>query len=322
MKGNLLLRAPGQAAEAVLGILRSQRTWTLARITPVQVLATIGPGREHLQTLGEAALAVVDFGPGDTFRVDCRRRGVHAFTSQEVPIAVGQVLEARTPATFRFRDPDQVVSIEVYQDVAYIGCTPSADTVLKPLLNMRIHAPGQRPLNRAESKLREALEAFGVEVHPGMRALDLGAAPGGWTKVLAEAGAEVVAVDPADLDPGVAALPRVTHVRAHGQDLALSADAAPFDLLTNDMNLDPDRSAAVVLALLPWLRPRGAVIMTVKFMSGRRRALIGQVMDALGPHFLEQRRQHLPHNARETTVLFRGLRATTPAPNPGGAPNV
>ncbi len=51
-------------------------------------------------------------------------------------------------------------------------------------------------VSRAEHKLAEAIHVFGLDLRAGMRAIDLGAAPGGWTFLLAERGLDVVAVDP------------------------------------------------------------------------------------------------------------------------------
>jgi 23S rRNA C2498 (ribose-2'-O)-methylase RlmM len=41
----------------------------------------------------------------------------------------------------------------------------------------------------------------------------VGAAPGGWTRLLAQACAPVYAIDPANLDPDVVALPNVVHIK-------------------------------------------------------------------------------------------------------------
>lgn len=62
-------------------------------------------------------------------------------------------------------------------------------------------------MSRARHKFEEAIDAFRIPVGRATSALDLGAAPGGWTAVLVEAGATVVAVDPGALSPAVAAHP-------------------------------------------------------------------------------------------------------------------
>ena len=54
--------------------------------------------------------------------------------------------------------------------------------------------------SRSASKLEEALTYLGTHPKPGDKAVDLGAAPGGWSLVLARHGADVQAVDHGSLD--------------------------------------------------------------------------------------------------------------------------
>ncbi len=70
-------------------------------------------------------------------------------------------------------------------------------------------------------KLAEAFLAFLGEretalLRPGLRAVDLGAAPGGWTWQLAQRGLRVTAVDNGPLKGAVASDPLVTHLREDG----------------------------------------------------------------------------------------------------------
>jgi 23S rRNA (cytidine2498-2'-O)-methyltransferase len=76
-----------------------------------------------------------------------------------------------------------------------------------------------------------------------MRAVDLGAAPGGWTWQLAHRGLQVVAVDNGALKGDVAIDPRVTHVRADGLTWR---PRAPVDWLVCDIVLQPIRIAELV----------------------------------------------------------------------------
>ncbi len=306
MKGNLLVEVGVGTTDEVLAAIRSAETATIARCVPVTVKASIGPAVEHLQTLYHAALRLVDFAEGETFRVACKRRGDHDFSSQDVQREIGLHLEKHTPAAFAFDEPDYVLFAEIYQDIAFLGCVPRDRVLVKTITKMRKYAPGKRPLNRAEAKLREALAAFPVTVDRTTRALDLGAAPGGWTKVLAAQGAQVVAVDPAELAPEVAGLPNVTHFRGRAEEYLEGCPSAAFDLITNDINRDPVESAELVRSLLPLLAPDGAVITTVKFMTSNRRKHIRDVAGILRPHFEEFRQKYLPHNARETTLFLAG----------------
>ena len=65
--------------------------------------------------------------------------------------------------------------------------------------------PGQ--LCKAAGKVVEALAASGVALAPDSAAVDVGAAPGGWTAQLAAACGHVVAIDPGELHLLVNALP-------------------------------------------------------------------------------------------------------------------
>jgi 23S rRNA (cytidine2498-2'-O)-methyltransferase len=89
-----------------------------------------------------------------------------------------------------------------------------------PLGIPRLARPHAAP-SRSVQKLAEAFVVFlgAAErelVRPGQRAVDLGAAPGGWSWLLAQRGLRVTAVDNGALKGEVARDPLVTHVRADG----------------------------------------------------------------------------------------------------------
>ena len=65
------------------------------------------------------------------------------------------------------------------------------------------------PPSRAYLKLWELFTLYKIKPESGMRVLDVGSCPGGWTWVLQQIGCEVVSVDKAPLDPKVAILPRI-----------------------------------------------------------------------------------------------------------------
>ena len=93
-----------------------------------------------------------------------------------------------------------------------------------------------------------------------MAALDVGAAPGGWTKTLAEhpAVSRVVAVDPAGVVPAVSALPQVTVHAALAQQVVAELQAAgPYGVICCDANLESAEATALVAPVLPMLAPGG-----------------------------------------------------------------
>jgi 23S rRNA (cytidine2498-2'-O)-methyltransferase len=77
----------------------------------------------------------------------------------------------------------------------------------------------------------------------GMRAVDLGAAPGGWSWQLAHRGLRVTAVDNGPLKGDVAHDPLVTHL---AQDGLTYRPRRPVDWVVCDMALPPSRVAALV----------------------------------------------------------------------------
>jgi len=87
------------------------------------------------------------------------------------------------------------------------------------------HEAGFKPMrtiqgapSRSASKLEEALAFMGRHPKPGQTAVDLGAAPGGWSLVLARHGADVKAIDHGELklDPKIKLKGSIEHIKANG----------------------------------------------------------------------------------------------------------
>ncbi len=101
------------------------------------------------------------------------------------------------------------------------------------------------PPSRAYRKLWEALVLTGTRPGPGDVCVDAGASPGGWTWALAGLGAQVTAIDRADLEPRIAALPNVKVLR-HDAFTLKPEDFGPVDWLFSDVICYPP-------ALLAWV---------------------------------------------------------------------
>lgn len=185
-------------------------------------------------------------------------------------------------------------------------------------LNRREHAladwPGGRvglairpeQVSRSELKIEELLRLFPFDLPSSGVALDLGASPGGWTRLLAEAGMRVWAVDPADLDRRVAADPSVRHVRSAAEPfLARAADAPTFDLVANDMRMDPGRSCEVMLRAAERLRRDGLAIMTLKIRPRDALETVRACLRMLAPAYRPLHARQLFHNRNEVTLVAR-----------------
>ncbi len=103
--------------------------------------------------------------------------------------------------------------------------------------------------SRSYLKLAEAFEVFldtkeqAQHLKPRMTAVDLGAAPGGWTWQLVQRGLKVIAVDNGPLKGAAAGHPSIKHLR---QDGFRYRPQRPVDWLVCDMVEQPQRVAALM----------------------------------------------------------------------------
>ena len=137
---------------------------------------------------------------------------------------------------------------------------------------------------------------------PGGRALDLGASPGGWTRILREYGQEVWSVDPGALDPRIASDRRIHHVPTTAGRF-FADNRVRFDVVVNDMRMDQVMSARVMLDAAPHLRPGALAIVTLK--GGGRNPLDAarRGIDLLTKEYAVLHARQLHHNRQELTVI-------------------
>jgi len=130
---------------------------------------------------------------------------------------------------------------------AYVGASLAPWGSRWPMGIPRLRMPHSAP-SRSTLKLAEALLTFLGDrdldvLQGGMRAVDLGAAPGGWTWQLVQRGLRVTAVDNAALKGDIAADPLVTHIRADGLRFL---PRKRVDWMVCDIVEQPSRIAALV----------------------------------------------------------------------------
>ena len=180
-----------------------------------------------------------------------------------------------------------------------------------PRLRMHADAP-----SRSALKLEEALLVLltGAErerlLQPGMRAADLGAAPGGWSWVLARNGLRVTAIDNGPLRPQLLEDGRVEHLRADGFGWQ---PPQPLDWMVCDMVEQPSR---VATRMATWMREGWCrhTVFNLKLPMKKRwletqvalSAFLGQAQQPL-----ELRARQLYHDREEITVFatVRGRKA-------------
>ena len=136
---------------------------------------------------------------------------------------------------------------------ALIGFSEQVNSAPWPGGVPRLKASRNAP-SRASLKLEEALLRFVGQdarnrlLRPGVRAVDLGAAPGGWTWLLTQHGVSVIAVDNGPLDHRLLESPLVQHLCCDGLGYR---PPRPVDWMVCDIVEQPTRIAALALR---WLR--------------------------------------------------------------------
>jgi 23S rRNA (cytidine2498-2'-O)-methyltransferase len=168
-------------------------------------------------------------------------------------------------------------------------------------------ARGAHQISRSEFKLEELFRTFDVPLPASGAALDLGASPGGWTRILRSRGLSVWAVDPADLDPRLAADQHVHHERTTAGPF-LAGTQRRFDLIVDDMRMTPTRSCGVMLDASRKLTPGGLIIMTLKIASRRALETVRTCLVLLERSYDILFARQLYHNRNEITVVGRRRR--------------
>lgn len=92
--------------------------------------------------------------------------------------------------------------------------------------------------SRAYFKLKEALLWSGIKIEPGDKCAEIGSAPGGACELLLEMGANVLAIDPAEMEPAIEAHENLTYVRRRGHEVK-KKDFKGVKWLVADLSMAP-----------------------------------------------------------------------------------
>ncbi len=180
-----------------------------------------------------------------------------------------------------------------------------------PRLRLAKEAP-----SRSALKLEEALltlldaDERARWIKPGMKAADLGAAPGGWSWVLAKQGVHVTAIDNGPLTETALATGLIRHVRADGFTWQ---PAQPMDWMVCDMVEQPKRVAARMAEWFAqgWCRRS---IFNLKLPMKKRYAEVQANLADFVSHCeqadvkVEWRARQLYHDREEITVFAQARR--------------
>jgi 23S rRNA (cytidine2498-2'-O)-methyltransferase len=243
---------------------------------------------------------------GHTFAFQVWATELSPANNQLVQAIVHQVIDGLAQQGVEVARAGQahVLSVCVAPALVIIGLNRQSDA-LADWPGGRVHlAKRDSQISRSEFKLEEASKVFGLMLPSQGNALDLGASPGGWTRILRQGGLDVWAVDPGDLDPRVAADPRVRHVKTTAGAFLAQNDLL-FDLLVNDMRIDTRQSCEIMLSAARHLKPAGLAVLMLKLTPHRPVETVRACLDILRRSYEVLHARQLFHNRNEVTVVAR-----------------
>ena len=201
--------------------------------------------------------------------------------------------------------PERLHVFFVGGTACYVGVSTPGNGAAWPMGIPRLRMPGGAP-SRSTLKLAEAFLEFlpGRAYEPGTTAVDLGAAPGGWTWQLVQRGFMVTAVDNGAMDAALMDSGQVKHRRDDGFHYR---PPEPVSLMVCDMFESPSRIARLAARWIGegWCRE---AVFNLKLPMKKRweelercRALIDADLGG-GGYFL--RMKQLYHDREEVTAYL------------------
>ena len=165
-------------------------------------------------------------------------------------------------------------------------------------------SPPKAMISRAYLKTREALLWSGIPIQKGTTCAEIGSAPGGSCQRLLELGANVIAIDPADLAPEIAQHVNVKHLKMRGRDVP-HRQLSDVAWLLVDSNVTPIHTLDTVeeLASGQHTHFRG-MLLTLKFTDPKLAEQIGSYIQRIkswGFRFVKTRQ--LAYGRQEVCVM-------------------
>lgn len=315
--GSLLLMDAHQSFMPFAAVIQRHPPLFVRHIAPVQREVVLKREESDLESLWTAVsdlIPLLDSTLPTSVQTRMLRQSGLPYRKSAIQEAFTARLQAECAMLPAQELPHQVVSILCTSNTGYVGVSSAAQNLSVRSGGAYRHLQEEAVISRAEFKLWEAVEVFRLSLPRQGRALDIGAAPGGWTHALRGLGMEVVAVDPAELDARLHGDIGIVHVRKRIQDYL--PNAPQFDLIVNDMKMDARASAALMVQASVRLVPDGLAIMTLKLppivntMKSARKliAMIHADLEHLKHNYMMLGARQLYHNRNELTAVLQRRR--------------
>ena len=255
----------------------------------------------------------------ERMKIECvdilSRRGRSA---KDIEVFLGQSLE-KEGVNIDIVSPEVLCYVILFKMQCYIGFMPYRQL---PFVDPGRHYKElSNSISRAEFKIMHAFDEFKIKAGSGI-ALDLGAAPGGWTAYLAKSGMKVIAVDKGLLDYdkfnelGISVCVvkdgnpskndlndfDVTDIKSGFSSVSLDGICL-LSMITCDMNVSPEETTSAVLRFSKFLKKGGLVVATIKCTTRNIENYIGIATRALEGEFAIRAVKVLPSNRQEATLF-------------------
>ncbi|MDE2310113.1 MAG: 23S rRNA (cytidine(2498)-2'-O)-methyltransferase RlmM [Betaproteobacteria bacterium] len=254
------------------------------RLTPILAAIATLPGM-----FGALWLEVPDTNEGKT---------LSAFTRRFQPL-----LENALREQGRLQDDIKLPRLHIFfpdKSSALVGTSDPHNSAAAIMGIVRQNMPAEAP-SRSTLKLAEAIEVFMDRseqtrlLRQGMTAVDLGAAPGGWTWQLVKRGIRVTAIDNGPMKGVLAKHPLVQHLR---QDGFKYVPRCAVDWLVCDMVEQPSRVARLIEEWFAAGLARHAIF-NLKLPMKQRIAALDGALNGI--------RSHLDHEGINYRILAKQL---------------
>ena len=203
------------------------------------------------------------------------------------------------------KNPEQIVSIFETDDKIYLGFGNENTNLSSYKAGMPHFSKKDEFVSRAEYKLLEAINLCKIDLSAMKLGADLGSAPGGWTKVLANHNIETHSIDPASLNPEIKAMPNVKYFRMTTEAYLKKYDYSNFDIVVNDMKMDIVLSTQIIMDFYDRIANKGYVVMTFKLAKNFSYANIVKCLNKLKQKYAIILARQLFHNRSEITVVLQ-----------------
>ncbi len=261
-------------------------------------IADDGPEKIAASVRGYAGIV-----PGRRVAVQVRKgTGAYSYGPMDIKRTIDGVLEDILDAIPEVKEPELIISIMMCSGKCYIGLGCPEDNISAWSGGMMHYRKSEDDISRAKFKLMEAIEVFHIDMGVYHSALDLGAAPGGWTSVLLEHGLQVTAVDTGDMDERLYKYPGFRFIKKNVSELELEKES--FDLLTSDISWNPKNTARLLVKASEYLKEGGAAVVTLKLMGDKVRRTIKEVLAIYEEAFEILKIRQLFHNRDEVTLFL------------------